>query len=70
MSNLFCLRAGIDGTGLHVPLEFFTLFRVFMVAVRIWGALEGSQPITGTLEIGFRAVLIVVTLPFLPSGGA
>ena len=70
VTNLFFLRAGIDGTGLRVLLEFFAVFCVFMVVVHIWGAVEGTQPITETLEIGFWASLVVLTLLFLPGGMA
>lgn len=66
VTNLFFLRAGLDGTGLRVMLEFFAVFCVFMVGVHIWGAVEGTQPITETLEIVFWAGLLVLTLLFLP----
>lgn len=66
VTNLFFLRAGIDGTGILVMLEFFAVFCGFMVVVHIWGAIEGSQPVTETLEIGFWAVLTILTLMFMP----
>lgn len=67
VTNLFFLRAGLDGTGLKVMMEFFAVFCVFMVAVHIWGAIEGTQPITETLEIGFWGLLIALTLLFMPT---
>lgn len=66
VTNLMFLRAGLDGTGLRVLMEFFTLFSALMVVVHIWGAVEGTQPITETLEIGFWAALVVLTLLFMP----
>lgn len=66
VTNLMFLRAGLDGHGLAVMLEFFTLFCLLMVVVHIWGALEGTQPITETLEIGFWAGLVVLNLLFHP----
>ena len=66
VANIMFLRAGLDGTGARVLMEFFTLFCLFMVVVHVWGWLEGSQPITETLEIGFWAGLVVATLAFMP----
>lgn len=66
VTNLLFLRAGIDGTGLITVIEFFALFSGLMVIVHVWGALEGTQPITETLEIGFWAVLLIVSLLVLP----
>ena len=68
VTNLMFLRAGIDGEGLAVMLQFFTLFCVLMVVVHAWGALEGTQPITETVEIGFWAALVVLNLLFYPAG--
>ncbi len=67
VTNLLFLRAGIDGTGLITMIELFAVFSALMVVVHIWGALEGSQPITETLEIGFWLVLLVLALLFLPA---
>ncbi|KIC48738.1 hypothetical protein [Tateyamaria sp. ANG-S1] len=67
VTNVFFLRAALDGSGLQLLLEYFTLFCVFMVVVHVWGWLEGSQPITETLETGFWAALIGLNLCFLPS---
>lgn len=66
VTNLMLLRAGLNGTGLALMLEFFTLFCLLMVVVHIWGAVEGTQPITETLEIGFWAGLVVLNLLFYP----
>ena len=66
VTNLMFLRAGLDGVGLAIMLEFFTLFCLLMVIVHIWGALEGTQPITETLEIGFWSGLVVLNLLFYP----
>ncbi len=66
VTNLLFLRAGIDGTGLITMIELISVFSAFMVVVHIWGALEGSQPITETIEIGFWLALLVLALLFLP----
>lgn len=66
VTNVFFLRAALDGTGARLLLEFFTLFCAFMVAVHVWGWLEKTQPLIETLEIGFWAGLILLNLLFLP----
>jgi len=66
VANLLFLRAGLTGTGLLFVMELFALFSAFMIAVHIWGALEGSQPITETLETGLWAILLLLTLLFMP----
>ncbi len=37
-----------------------------MLGVHIWGGLRGFQPITGTLETGFWAVLTGLSLALWP----
>lgn len=69
VANVLFFRAALTGNGLVTMLELFVLFSGLMVVVHIWGALEGSQPLTETLEIGLWAVLMVLTLLFLPVAG-
>ena len=68
VTNLLFLRAAMDGTGLLTLMELFFVFSALMVIVHIWGALEGSQPITETLEIGLWLALCILTLLFMPAG--
>jgi hypothetical protein len=66
MTNALFLRVVLTGTGADIALEFFTSFCVFMVIVHIWGAIEGSQPMIETIEIGFWMLLVVLGLLFYP----
>ena len=66
MTNIIFLRVIFTGTGAEMVLEFFTGFCVFMVIVHIWGAIEGSQPMIETIEIGFWMLLVVLGLLFYP----
>lgn len=66
VTNLLFLRAALTGTGMTFVLELFALFSALMVIVHIWGWLEGTQPITETLEIGLWLVFLLLTLAFMP----
>ena len=66
MTNALFLRVIITNTGADLMLELFTGFCIFMVIVHIWGAIEGNQPMIETLEIGFWAILVVLSLLFYP----
>ena len=66
VTNVFFLQAALKGIGVVLMLQFFTLFCVLMVIVHIWGAIEKTQPITETLEIGFWALLVFLNLAFMP----
>ena len=67
VTNAMFLYAGLTGIGVTTMLEFFIVFCGLMVVVHIWGAIEGSQPIIETLEIGFWALLLVLNVLFIPS---
>lgn len=67
--ELFIIRAGWTEAGLIFAFEFMILVWVFMLAIHIIGAVQRIQPITETLEIGFWALLIALTLAFWPIGG-
>jgi hypothetical protein len=64
--ELFIFRAGLTGVGLYLVYEFMMLVWLFMIGVHIAGAIQRIQPITETLEIGFWAVLVVLTVAFWP----
>lgn len=67
--EIFMFRAGLTGVGLSLVFEFMMLLWAFMVVVHIAGAIQRLQPITETLEIGFWALLIVLTTAFWPAAG-
>lgn len=67
--ELFIIRAGWTGAGLLFVFEFMILLWVFMLAIHAIGAVQRIQPVTETLEIGFWALLIALTLAFWPLGG-
>lgn len=66
MTNALFLRVIISGNGADLVLEFFIGFCLFMVIVHIWGAIEESQPMIETIEIGFWALLVILGLLFYP----
>lgn len=65
--NLLMLRAALTGVGVETILQLFALFSLLMVLVHILGALEHSQPKLETYEIGFWAMLVLLSLMFYPS---
>ncbi|SFK61342.1 hypothetical protein [Methylocapsa palsarum] len=67
--EIFVFRAGLTGVDQTFVFEFMILVWLFMLAIHIVGAVQRVQPITETLEIGFWAVLIVLTLAFWPIDG-
>ena len=69
VTEVFLVRAGLTGEGLTVMYDYMTLFCVSMVAVHVWGAIEGSQPWTETAEIAFWALLIGAFIAFRPITG-
>ncbi|MGO9475517.1 MAG: hypothetical protein ACLPWS_19250 [Rhodomicrobium sp.] len=64
--EIMMFRAGLYGTGLVLTFEAIMTVWLFMVAVHVWGWIEGIQPITETLEIGLWLALIALTLAFWP----
>jgi hypothetical protein len=65
--EIFMIRAGLTGEGLIFVFQFMMLVWILMVSVHVVGAIQGAQPITETLEIGFWMFLIVLTAAFWPS---
>ncbi len=65
--EIFMFRAGLTGVGLTLVFEFMMLLWTLMVVVHVAGAIQRIQPITETLEIGFWALLIVLTTVFWPT---
>lgn len=66
--NLFMLRAALSAKGLELVFEFVLMVWSFMIVVHVVGAIQRIQPVTETLEIGFWALLTVLTLAFWPGG--
>lgn len=66
--EVLMIRAGLTGTGLMQIFTAMMLLWLLMIAIHAVGALEGAQPITETLEIGFWLLLVVLTAVFWPAG--
>ncbi len=64
--EILMFRAGLTGVGLSFVFEFMMMVWAFMVVVHVAGAILRIQPMTETLEIGFWALLIVLTAAFWP----
>ncbi|WP_236202147.1 hypothetical protein [Pseudomonas pseudonitroreducens] len=62
------LRAALTGEALATTFEVLAAVAGFMVVVHIYGALRRIQPWTETVETGFYAVMLVLTLLFWPMG--
>ncbi|MDN6860090.1 hypothetical protein QO207_26165 [Pseudomonas sp. CAN2814] len=62
------LRAALTGEALLTTFEVLAAVAGFMVVVHIHGALRRIQPWTETLETGFYAGMLVLTLLFWPAG--
>ncbi len=56
-------KPALQGAYIRLTIAIYAL----VGGAHVWGALEGSQPITETLEIGAWALLIALALAFLPS---
>lgn len=63
-------RSAYTGQGLLITFECLALVWLLMIVVHVVGAIEGTQPITETLEIGLWVLLLVLTLLFWPAAGA
>jgi hypothetical protein len=59
-------RAALTGEAIHVTFELLAAVAVMMIVVHVYGAFKRIQPITETLEIGFYAGLLILTLMFWP----
>jgi uncharacterized membrane protein YsdA (DUF1294 family) len=64
--ELLMLRAAFTGTGLVFTFQVLVAVAVLMTIVHIWGALQGIQPISETLEIGMYAGLGLLAVAFYP----
>ena len=62
------LRAALTGEALVTTFEVLAAVAGFMVVVHVYGALRGIQPWTETVETGFYAGMLGVTLMFWPVG--
>lgn len=62
------LRAALTGEALLTTFEVLAAVAGFMVVVHIYGALRRIQPWTETLETGFYAGMLTLTLMFWPAG--
>lgn len=62
------LRAALSGHALLTTFEVLAAVAGFMGVVHIYGALRGIQPWTETLEAGFYAGMLTLTLLFWPLG--
>ena len=60
------LRAALTGIGLVFVFQIMVLVGAMMVVAHVWGALARIQPISETLEIGFWAVVVALSLLFYP----
>lgn len=61
------LRAALTGEALATTFEVLAAVAGLMVVVHIYGALRRIQPWTETLETGFYAGMLVLTLLFWPA---
>jgi len=60
------LRAALTGEALVTTFEVLAAVAGFMVVVHVHGALRRIQPWTETVETGFYAGMLVLTLMFWP----
>jgi hypothetical protein len=64
--ELLMLRAAFTGTGLVFTFQVLVAVAVLMTIVHVWGALQRTQPISETLEIGMYAGLGLLAVAFYP----
>lgn len=62
------LRAALTGEALVTTFEVLAAVAGFMVLVHVYGALRRIQPWTETVETGFYAGMLVLSLMFWPVG--
>lgn len=60
------LRAALTGEAIHTVFELLAATTLMMIVVHVYGALRRIQPLSETLEIGFYAGLLLLTLMFWP----
>ena len=60
------LRAALTGEAIHTVFELLAATALMMIVVHVYGALQRIQPLSETLEIGFYAGLLLLTLLFWP----
>ncbi|HLA31215.1 MAG TPA: hypothetical protein VJ047_09355 [Pseudomonas sp.] len=60
------LRAALTGEAIHTVFELLAATALMMIVVHVYGALRRIQPLSETLEIGFYAGLLLLTLLFWP----
>ncbi|WP_332821619.1 hypothetical protein [Pseudomonas sp.] len=60
------LRAALTGEAIHTVFELLAATALMMIVVHVYGALRRIQPLSETLEIGFYAGLLLLTLMFWP----
>ncbi|MFV3308846.1 hypothetical protein ACNFBT_26585 [Pseudomonas sp. NY15181] len=60
------LRAALTGEALVTTFEVLAAVALFMVVVHVYGAMRRIQPWTETVETGFYAGMLGVTLMFWP----
>lgn len=60
------LRAALTGEAMHTAFELLAATATMMIIVHVYGALKRIQPLSETLEIGFYALLLLLTLLFWP----
>jgi hypothetical protein len=60
------LRAALTGEAIHTVFELLVATALMMVVVHVYGAFRRIQPLSETLEIGFYAGLLLLTLLFWP----
>jgi hypothetical protein len=65
--ELLMLRAGLTGEGLVFTFQVLLAVSGFMVVVHVWGAIQCTQPLSETLEIGMYAGLGLLALLFYPA---
>jgi uncharacterized membrane protein YsdA (DUF1294 family) len=64
--ELLMLRAAFTGTGLVFTFQVLVAVAVLMTIVHVWGAVQRTQPISETLEIGMYAGLGLLAVAFYP----
>jgi hypothetical protein len=60
------LRAALTGEAIHTVFQLLAATALMMIVVHVYGALRRIQPLSETLEIGFYAGLLLLTLLFWP----
>ena len=60
------LRAALTGEAIHTVFQLLAATALMMIVVHVYGALRRIQPLSETLEIGFYAGLLLLTLMFWP----